>query len=275
MRRDVEATPRVRSWAARRLLPFPADDASPPSASRRSSPSSARATRTPAPPRSRSRCSPSASTSSPSTCASTSKDHHSRRGLLMLVGQRRRCCNYLQRNDLEGYRELVSELGLRKLSRGGHRARHAGARLHAPTRGRRALHPRGPARARRRVLVFYPFAFSPVCTDQFSVYEEVLDEFAARARRSTASRATRRCVAAGLPGDARRHDRAALGLRAQGRGVPRVRRLLRAGGFPQRALVIVGPDGVVQLELRGPTTRRPARRQPDLRRRSATPPRPG
>ena len=42
------------------------------------------------------------------------KDHHSRRGLLMLVGQRRRLLNYLQRHDLEGYRALVKELGLRK-----------------------------------------------------------------------------------------------------------------------------------------------------------------
>lgn len=42
------------------------------------------------------------------------KDHHSRRGLLMLVGRRRRLLNYLQRNDLEGYRELIRELGLRR-----------------------------------------------------------------------------------------------------------------------------------------------------------------
>ena len=42
------------------------------------------------------------------------KDHHSRRGLLMLVGRRRRFLNYLQRTDLERYRSLVSELGLRK-----------------------------------------------------------------------------------------------------------------------------------------------------------------
>jgi small subunit ribosomal protein S15 len=42
------------------------------------------------------------------------KDHHSRRGLLMLVGQRRRLLNYMQRHDLAGYRELVKELGLRK-----------------------------------------------------------------------------------------------------------------------------------------------------------------
>jgi small subunit ribosomal protein S15 len=42
------------------------------------------------------------------------KDHHSRRGLLMLVGQRRRFLNYLERKDLEGYRALIRELGLRK-----------------------------------------------------------------------------------------------------------------------------------------------------------------
>jgi small subunit ribosomal protein S15 len=41
-------------------------------------------------------------------------DHHSRRGLLMLVGRRRRFLNYLQRKDLEGYRSLIRELGLRR-----------------------------------------------------------------------------------------------------------------------------------------------------------------
>ena len=42
------------------------------------------------------------------------KDHHSRRGLLMLVGQRRRFLNYLQRKNLDRYRELIGELGLRR-----------------------------------------------------------------------------------------------------------------------------------------------------------------
>jgi small subunit ribosomal protein S15 len=41
-------------------------------------------------------------------------DHHSRRGLLMLVGQRRRLLNYLQKRDLEGYRALIKDLGLRR-----------------------------------------------------------------------------------------------------------------------------------------------------------------
>ena len=42
------------------------------------------------------------------------KDHYSRRGLLKLVGRRRRLLNYLQKNDLEGYRGLIKELGLRR-----------------------------------------------------------------------------------------------------------------------------------------------------------------
>jgi small subunit ribosomal protein S15 len=42
------------------------------------------------------------------------KDHHSRRGLLMLVGKRRRLLNYLQRSDLDRYRALIKELGLRR-----------------------------------------------------------------------------------------------------------------------------------------------------------------
>ena len=41
-------------------------------------------------------------------------DHHSRRGLLRLVGRRRRLLTYLQKHDLEGYRALIKELGLRR-----------------------------------------------------------------------------------------------------------------------------------------------------------------
>jgi small subunit ribosomal protein S15 len=42
------------------------------------------------------------------------KDHHSRRGLLMLVGKRRRLLKYLSRTDIERYRALIAELGLRR-----------------------------------------------------------------------------------------------------------------------------------------------------------------
>ena len=42
------------------------------------------------------------------------KDHHSRRGLLKMVGQRRRLLGYLQKTDLEQYRALIADLGLRR-----------------------------------------------------------------------------------------------------------------------------------------------------------------
>ena len=42
------------------------------------------------------------------------KDHHSRRGLLKMVGQRRGMLDYLKRNDIDGYRALIERLGIRK-----------------------------------------------------------------------------------------------------------------------------------------------------------------
>ncbi len=42
------------------------------------------------------------------------KDHHSRRGLLLLVGKRRRLLNYLGRNDVGRYRSLIAKLGIRR-----------------------------------------------------------------------------------------------------------------------------------------------------------------
>ena len=42
------------------------------------------------------------------------KDHHSRRGLMLMVGQRRRLLNYVARQDIEHYRELIARLGLRR-----------------------------------------------------------------------------------------------------------------------------------------------------------------
>jgi small subunit ribosomal protein S15 len=44
---------------------------------------------------------------------SHSKDHHSRRGLLKMVGQRKRLLTYLRRTDVGGYRQLIQELGIR------------------------------------------------------------------------------------------------------------------------------------------------------------------
>ena len=45
---------------------------------------------------------------------SNPKDHHSRRGMYMMVGQRRGLLDYLKRTDLEGYRALIEKLGIRK-----------------------------------------------------------------------------------------------------------------------------------------------------------------
>ena len=45
---------------------------------------------------------------------SNKKDHHSRRGLLLMVGQRRGLLDYLKKTDIERYRALVAQLGLRK-----------------------------------------------------------------------------------------------------------------------------------------------------------------
>ena len=42
------------------------------------------------------------------------KDHHSRRGLLMLVGRRRRLLDYVRKNDVERYRALIARLGIRR-----------------------------------------------------------------------------------------------------------------------------------------------------------------
>ena len=42
------------------------------------------------------------------------KDHHSRRGLLMLVGRRRRLLDYVRKNDVERYRALIGRLGIRR-----------------------------------------------------------------------------------------------------------------------------------------------------------------
>ena len=57
---------------------------------------------------------PYATDQRPHRASADIKDHYSRRGLLKLVGQRRRFLNYLQRKDIEGYRALIQELGLRR-----------------------------------------------------------------------------------------------------------------------------------------------------------------
>ena len=95
------------------------------------------------------------------------------------------------------------------------------------------------------VLVFYPFAFSPVCTSQLNLYEEVLDEFKARG-----------ATLYGVSCDAtwsQKAFREKLGVTIEQLSdfepkgdACRAFGVYHPGGFPQRALVIIGPDGVVK-----------------------------
>jgi peroxiredoxin (alkyl hydroperoxide reductase subunit C) len=98
---------------------------------------------------------------------------------------------------------------------------------------------------RTTVLVFYPFAFSPVCTDQLSLYNEVRDDFAAAG-----------ATLYGVSCDATYSQTAfkeQLGVEIEQlsdfepKGAAcRAFGVYHPGGFPQRALVIVGPDGNVR-----------------------------
>jgi peroxiredoxin len=97
---------------------------------------------------------------------------------------------------------------------------------------------------RTTLFVFYPFAFSPVCTDQLSIYNEVLEDF--RERGATLY---------GVSCDATYSQtafRQQLGIEIEQLSdfepkgeTCRAFDVYHPGGFPQRALVIVGPDGVV------------------------------
>jgi peroxiredoxin (alkyl hydroperoxide reductase subunit C) len=95
------------------------------------------------------------------------------------------------------------------------------------------------------VLVFYPFAFSEVCTTQLGLYDELLDDFAAR----DATLYAVSCDAVPSQRAFREH----LGVRIEQlsdfepKGAAcRAFGVLHPGGFPQRALVVVDPDGTVR-----------------------------
>ena len=100
-------------------------------------------------------------------------------------------------------------------------------------------------KGRTTVLVFYPFAFSPVCTDQLQLYEELRGELAARGDAlygvSCDSTWAQSAFIEKLGvGSEQLSDFEPKGAACAAFGV------LHAGGFPQRALVITGPDGVVR-----------------------------
>jgi peroxiredoxin (alkyl hydroperoxide reductase subunit C) len=98
---------------------------------------------------------------------------------------------------------------------------------------------------RTTVLIFYPFAFSPVCTDQLSIYNDLLEDFAAKG-----------ATLYGVSCDATYSQRAfkeQLGIDIEQLSdfepkgeTCRAFGVYHPGGFPQRALVIVDPDGTVR-----------------------------
>jgi mycoredoxin-dependent peroxiredoxin len=102
------------------------------------------------------------------------------------------------------------------------------------------------------VLVFYPFAFSPVCTDQMNLYQEVLDEFSARGATLYgvscdslwALKAFREKLGVAIE---QLSDFEPKGATCRAFGV------YHDGGFPQRALVIIGPDAVVKWSYQAPS----------------------
>jgi peroxiredoxin (alkyl hydroperoxide reductase subunit C) len=107
-------------------------------------------------------------------------------------------------------------------------------------------------RGRTTILVFYPFAFSPVCTDQLRVYEQALGELTANGTEiygvscdsSYSQTAFREKLGVSIP---QLSDFEPKGAACATLGV------LHEGGFPQRALVIVGSDGVVRWSYQAPT----------------------
>ncbi len=101
------------------------------------------------------------------------------------------------------------------------------------------------------VLVFYPFAFSPVCTDQFQVYEEVLDEFEEQGAKlygvscdsSYAQKAFKEKLGITIP---QLSDFEPKGEASRAFGA-----YFEKAGVSNRALVIVDPEGVVQWSWEG------------------------
>ncbi|MGH2852077.1 MAG: redoxin domain-containing protein [Solirubrobacteraceae bacterium] len=102
------------------------------------------------------------------------------------------------------------------------------------------------------VLVFYPFAFSPVCNDQLTLYEEVLDELSSRGATlyaiSTDARWSQGAFKEKLGSSITQlSDFEPKGQTARAFGV------LHDGGFTQRALVIVDPEGIVKWSYQAPS----------------------
>jgi peroxiredoxin len=97
----------------------------------------------------------------------------------------------------------------------------------------------------RTVLVFYPFAFSPVCTDQLNLYQDVLEEFAAQG-------ATLRAVSCDAsPSQIAFREKLGVSIEQLSDFEPkgavcRALGVYHDAGMPERALILIGPDRVVE-----------------------------
>ncbi len=105
---------------------------------------------------------------------------------------------------------------------------------------------------KKTVLVFYPFAFSPVCTDQLQLYQEVLEELTERqvdiygvsCDATWSQTAFRKHLSVSIP---QLSDFEPKGQACRAFGV------YHSGGFPQRALVIIDSDGIVRFSYQAPS----------------------
>jgi peroxiredoxin (alkyl hydroperoxide reductase subunit C) len=111
---------------------------------------------------------------------------------------------------------------------------------------------RADLEGRTTLLVFYPFAFSPVCTDQLSLYQEILEDLTARGVTpygvSCDATYSQRAFAAQLGVEIEQlSDFEPKGAATAAFGA------LHPGGFPQRALVLIGPDATVRWSYEAPS----------------------
>jgi peroxiredoxin len=105
----------------------------------------------------------------------------------------------------------------------------------------------------RTVLVFYPFAFSPVCTDQLQLYEAALDELRAQG-------VTKLCGISCDSGWSQKAFREKLGVSIEQlsdfepKGAAcKIFGVLHEGGFPERALVAIDAEGIVRWSYQAPS----------------------
>ena len=122
-------------------------------------------------------------------------------------------------------------------------------------------------RGRKVLLVFYPVDFSPVCSDQLSIYQEVKPEIAEKGVELVGISVDQLLRPQGLPGEARhRHAPCSPTSSRRARSPAPTAPTSTASGFANRTLVLVDEDGTVAWTYESPNPGRVPRRQRHLRR---------